>query len=216
MASKGIDKTIYFVRHGQVSHDVDENGVHREHDPLLNDEGRKQALQLQHDLDAEKLPIELILVSPMRRALETMKIGFQHYIEDKHIPVKVIPLLQDCGDWACNVGSYTKDLEKQFPGYDYTACHEDPVFPKKEKIYKADYETSIQRSRVLAEFFAKIPEKVFAVVTHGVDIRLFQKIQKPEDSLDAVPKEHSFSPCQHEEFRMHYEDDKNWNFEPVK
>ncbi|EPX71488.1 phosphoglycerate mutase family protein [Schizosaccharomyces octosporus yFS286] len=210
-------KTIYFLRHGLVDHKTDEEGVHRDHDPMLNHEGIKQAEQARVQLRDAKLPIEIIFCSPLRRAIETMQIAFQDYIFEDHLPVKILPTLQDCGDWECNVGSPVPELEQQFPRFDFSACYEDKVYPRKEGIHKADFETSVKKTEQLAEYFARIPQKSFAVVTHGVCIRLFCGFQKPGEMLNATPKdENSFSAGQHGGYTFHYYSDKTWRFTPLE
>jgi len=82
-------KNFYFVRHGEADFakviPLDYDG-----DVSLNALGRQQALTIQPHI--EKLPIQTVCVSPLRRALETKEIIAKN-IKCPHI---VIPELEEC------------------------------------------------------------------------------------------------------------------------
>ncbi|EPY51191.1 hypothetical protein SPOG_02368 [Schizosaccharomyces cryophilus OY26] len=129
----------------------------------------------------------------LRRAIETMQIAFQDYMKDDHVPLKILPTLHDS-----------------------TACYKDKVYLKKEGIHKADFETSVLKTQQLTEYFAKVPQKNLAVVTHGVCIRLFSGFQKPGNLNATLKDKNSFSPCQHCYYTLHYYNDRTWRFTPLE
>lgn len=65
-------KTIYFIRHGESKANLEGIAAGGELDTPLTDKGRAQAKQTAQDLKGKK--IDLIVSSPMERALETAKI----------------------------------------------------------------------------------------------------------------------------------------------
>eukprot|EP00457_Paulinella_chromatophora_P006000 gb/GEZN01006018.1/.p1 GENE.gb/GEZN01006018.1/~~gb/GEZN01006018.1/.p1 ORF type:complete len:531 (-),score=44.20 gb/GEZN01006018.1/:56-1648(-) len=71
---------IIAVRHGQAFHNVAKGGsvvgavTYR--DPLLTPTGEKMALELRQTVASERIPYDLIVVSPLRRTLQTCSLAF--------------------------------------------------------------------------------------------------------------------------------------------
>ena len=79
--------TLLLVRHAQALHNVASDWSL--HDPPLSSLGEAQCEELQEALKKEKIAekVELIVVSAMRRTLQTAKIGLRWLWEEKKIPV---------------------------------------------------------------------------------------------------------------------------------
>ena len=83
---------VYFARHGQTVWNV-ENKICGSTDIALTDKGRLQAIALGEKIRDEKLPIDMILCSPLVRAAETADIAGKI----ARIPVAVEPrLIEQC------------------------------------------------------------------------------------------------------------------------
>ncbi|KAL2256444.1 hypothetical protein VTK26DRAFT_1645 [Humicola hyalothermophila] len=81
--------TLVLIRHAEALHNIDKAN-HSLPDPPLSDHGRQQALELREHLKAHLPPgrkIQLIVVSPLRRALETCLLALDWLIEDG-VPVE--------------------------------------------------------------------------------------------------------------------------------
>jgi len=79
--------TLLLIRHAQALHNVASDWSL--HDPPLTTLGREQCAELQESLKNTKIAneVELIVVSAMRRTLETAVLGLDWLIEGKKIPV---------------------------------------------------------------------------------------------------------------------------------
>lgn len=78
---------LYFFRHGETEWNRLELGMGGKQDIPLNDTGRQQARELASKL--KKLPIQLIVTSPLSRALETAQIASS----DMHVSIVSFPLI---------------------------------------------------------------------------------------------------------------------------
>lgn len=67
-----MSKTIYYVRHGQSEDNIAGLASGSERDALLTDEGRQQARAAGAQLQGKS--IDLIICSPMKRAVETAEL----------------------------------------------------------------------------------------------------------------------------------------------
>ena len=80
-------KTIYFIRHGESLGQI-ATTHNRRHDPKLKDCGlsplgiRQAQQQLRHDIHDVKPSIELVLCSPLTRAIQTAVLAFGHLGDD--------------------------------------------------------------------------------------------------------------------------------------
>ena len=81
--------TLLLIRHAQALHNVASDWSI--HDPPLSELGERQCAELQESLKKEKISedVELIVVSAMRRTLQTASLGLKWLIEEKGI--KVLP-----------------------------------------------------------------------------------------------------------------------------
>ena len=79
--------TLLLIRHAQALHN--ESSDWSIHDPKLTKLGEQQCRELQESLKNTKIAdeVELIVVSPMRRTLQTADIGLEWLIKEKGIKV---------------------------------------------------------------------------------------------------------------------------------
>lgn len=81
--------TLLLIRHAQALHNVSDDWSI--HDPPLSELGEQQCKELQESLKASEIgnAVDLIVVSAMRRTLQTADIGLEWLIYEKGI--KVLP-----------------------------------------------------------------------------------------------------------------------------
>lgn len=81
--------TLILIRHAQALHNVASDWSLR--DPPLSELGEQQCAELKELLRKEDIAnkVELIVVSAMRRTLQTARLGLGWLIEDKKVPVLV-------------------------------------------------------------------------------------------------------------------------------
>jgi broad specificity phosphatase PhoE len=165
--------TLILIRHAQALHNV--AGDWSFHDPKLSELGEQQSRELHESLKASKIgnEVELIVVSAMRRTLQTATIGLDWLIKNK---VKVMPDAnwQENADKPCDTGSPISVMEEEFPGYDFSAV--DPTYPDKttdlsSNPYAFTQKAILARGQSCLRALYDRPEKVIAVVSHSGFLR---------------------------------------------
>ena len=97
-------------------------------DPVLTDTGKEQCWRLKNDFPYHSR-VELVLSSPLRRAIETAVYGFSPAFED-HPGLQLIPLpnAQEISNLHCDTGSSPDFLKKDLQGLgvdiDWSFVHE--------------------------------------------------------------------------------------------
>lgn len=120
-------KLVLFMRHGETEHNrLFHQGKCREaqdlRDPLLTAIGQTQAEEAANSLllhSAMCSPGVLLVISPLRRAIETAASALGHWLIERKsagIPVRVELALdiQECGVHKCNVGRPASELRMEF------------------------------------------------------------------------------------------------------
>jgi broad specificity phosphatase PhoE len=109
-------KTIAIVRHAQALHNVQRGYPHR--DPALTPLGIEAASKIEVPFEPD-----LIVVSPMRRAIQTALLAFPELLHGSNpLPIEVWPDLREAHDAICNQGSPVADLKMEFPVLDFSEC----------------------------------------------------------------------------------------------
>jgi broad specificity phosphatase PhoE len=165
--------TLVLIRHAQALHNV--AGDWSFHDPKLSELGEQQSRELHESLKASKIGnnVELIVVSAMRRTLQTATIGLDWLIKKG---IKVIPDAnwQENADKPCDTGSPISVMEAEFPNYDFSTV--DPSYPDKttnlaSNPYAFTEKAILARGQTCLKALYARPEKVIAVVTHSGFLR---------------------------------------------
>ncbi|CAK4151358.1 unnamed protein product, partial [Aphanomyces euteiches] len=122
--------------------------------------------------------IQVVITSPLTRAIETALGGF----EGTGIPIQVNPLCREMLDASCDVGRQPAELAREFEarGVDMsklseywwlnTPTDETKIIPHTPKELKALKETMNDMEARVRRFLAEIealPESTLAVVCHG-------------------------------------------------
>lgn len=169
-------------------------------DPALTDLGfgpqcNALASHLQSELPlAQK--IELIVVSPMRRTMQTAQQGLG-WLMEKGVPVILRAEFQENSDKPCDTGTAISEMEKEWPQFDWSSV--DPVYPQNSGLFEFSMEGLRNRGIAARKFLRSRPEKVIAVVSHAgflrtslchaefdnADFRIFD-FKGDEDSLDLI------------------------------
>jgi len=187
-----ILKQIVFVRHGEsMSNWESDQGFpdlfHWE--PHLTDLGVSQAKgaagEVKKELENHKLKLELIVVSPLYRAVQTAQLVFEEQIADKTTFVGH-PLATEMVTASDDVGDAPANIRKKWSLPDWSLLPDKEVWwyiPKEYQptpttveaaraAYKANpieepWERVVARGAQLESWLAARPEDVIAVVAHG-------------------------------------------------
>ena len=90
----------------------------------ITEEGMKQCEEAAEKLINNKIDVDLVIVSPLRRALATCDCIFKIY--KRKIPKKeklhivVDPDFREIFESACDIGSRLRESMKDFPDFDYS------------------------------------------------------------------------------------------------
>ncbi|KAK4148677.1 phosphoglycerate mutase-like protein 1 [Chaetomidium leptoderma] len=161
--------TIVLIRHAQALHNI--QSYHALPDPDLSDLGRQQAAELREHLKVH-LPadrkVQLIVVSPMRRAIQTCLIALDWLI-DSGVPVVPDARWQELYPKPCDTGTPAPQLAAEFPLIDFSGL--DPVYPDKTSPAGAQYayakEAILARGQSALGDLYKRSEDVIVVVSHS-------------------------------------------------
>lgn len=135
-------RQIHLVRHAQGLHNVSAAN-HVLVDPALTAYGRRQCSALAKQFsDLQNNHIVLLAASPLRRTLDTARLGFPQY------PAKIIALpdAQEVGDLPCDTGSPLAQLTAEFSaGVDLSLVSHD--WQLKTGRYRRNTEALAERAK---------------------------------------------------------------------
>ncbi|KAF1965736.1 phosphoglycerate mutase-like protein [Bimuria novae-zelandiae CBS 107.79] len=166
--------TLLLIRHAQALHNV--AGDWSIHDPPLSELGERQCKELQESLRNSQIgnEVELIVVSSMRRTLQTANIGLEWLIKEKGVKLLPDAGWQENADKPCDTGSSISTMAKEFPDFDFSTV--DPLYPDKtsnlsSNPYASTRRAILARGQVCLQSLYSRPEKVIAVLSHSGFLR---------------------------------------------
>jgi broad specificity phosphatase PhoE len=110
----------------------------------------------------------LVVVSPMRRTLQTLQASLGWLI-DQGIPVIVDPDWTETSMNNCDIGSPIGDLISEFPNFNYEKVY--PEWPRKFGRYEHTNVAVKERGFDCREWLKSRPEKVIIAVSHADFLR---------------------------------------------
>jgi broad specificity phosphatase PhoE len=189
-------RVMHIIRHAQGYHNINNDYKNPNNlDAELTEFGIQQCKELSKRLKDEKLDVECIISSPMRRALQTAYHSFEHVWKSeedlnlnqqiqqpksKDIPFVACENWRETVNYICDVRFSRSRLRKDFPYVDFGNIEheEDPIW----KYYEAkhgsleeytrvresnDDEMLVKRARQAWSTIAERPERSLAVVSHS-------------------------------------------------
>ncbi|KAE8452189.1 hypothetical protein EG329_001656 [Mollisiaceae sp. DMI_Dod_QoI] len=169
--------TVILIRHAEALHNYELP------DPALTDLGfGEQCNELARHLQSE-LPlaqqIELIVVSPMKRTLQTAQQALG-WLMERGVPVILRAEWQENSAKPCDTGTAISIMEKEWPQFDWSSV--DPAYPAKTGIYEYTGHGLTKRGIVAREWLRERPEKVIVVVSHSGFLRVGVSNKKYENA----------------------------------
>ena len=160
---------IVCLRHGESTF----NAAHRatgqdpgHRDARLTERGQGQARAARERLAA--VPFELVVTSPLTRAIETSAIVFGEHPAAPRVLVEV--LHRECQESSCDVGRATSEIAREFPHLDVGHLPEIWWHAEDEPVGEYPVEPRHLFDRRVLEFrewLRRRPERTIAVVGHG-------------------------------------------------
>lgn len=158
-------KTLFLIRHGQsiANRDYDESVAYR--DAGLTEQGIAQARALHKQL--ELLQLDLVVVSPLTRALQTCQNALPPSYNG---PILVLPEITEICSSHYSCGQKRSVVQPKFPtSFDWSNVPEDEIwwwqYDKKRSSETHQYQ--LARIEKFRRFIRERPETRIAVFSHG-------------------------------------------------
>lgn len=101
--------------------------------------------------------VELVVVSPMRRTIQTALFALSWLIQDG-TPILARTEWQENSDKPCDTGSTVEELAQEFPNVDFSQL--DAIYPSKTGLYAFNRESIVRRGVAARRWLRQRPEKV--------------------------------------------------------
>ena len=156
-------KNIYFIRHGEGYHNLTTHGHNNYHIkyPRLTVKGIDQCYETRQKL--ENIEFDLVLVSPLRRTLETAT-----YIFGKRIKTICVEEIRELNSNTCDLRESISDVSPPFDHIDFRRINDLWDYNKKES--RIDIEN---RMKKFMKYLTKSSYHNIAVVSHGGFLDMF-------------------------------------------
>ena len=164
-----MSKNLYLIRHGHSLHNelFNKIGVKAFRSPItidspLTNEGHLQSIELGQSW-SKKREIDLVLVSPLSRTLETC----MNIFGDTDIPIVSEEFLREypIGEDTCNQRSSLTHLKNKYPRIDFN------LITDQDTLWSSDYRETIdeleQRLDQMVKYLQNRKEKNIAIVGHS-------------------------------------------------
>jgi len=163
-----MSQLLYLIRHGYSLHNelfkkmgVQAFRIPEVIDSPLIEEGKQQAEELSKVIHEKE--IDLVLVSPLVRTLETANIIFK----DINIPIKCMEMIREypMGEDTCNQRKDKNELVKLYPHIDFSEIKEDKDIywkPERESIENLE-----KRIDLVKKYIKQLDYKKIAIVSHN-------------------------------------------------
>lgn len=183
-------KEVTFIRHGESQANEAFRLYHKDMfiwEPTLTELGFSQAKAAGDKMKEDKLKFELIVVSPLRRAIQTAHTALDYYIKGG-VPVVGHPDATEQVTGSDDIGSSPDTLRKEWPNVDWNLMPHRDVWwwvpedklPKDrpatvdeiKTVYQADpweepWPSVVKRAAALEAWLASRSENKVCVVAHG-------------------------------------------------
>jgi broad specificity phosphatase PhoE len=201
-------KILYFVRHGQSSHNLslEEKKLSGDEvltmyatkfrDSRLSDRGIQEARSLYEEIlkRPKIMTPELICVSPCSRTLKTASLVFQNHLKKKTFLV-VEELRERHGRFPCEQRRNRSIVSKEYPYFDFSQISEKDML---WRLNREPRQNSIDRANKFLKFISSRNEKIIACVSHAgfMGQSLFTDKNKKITIMDKEKMLHGFENCE--------------------
>jgi broad specificity phosphatase PhoE len=170
-------KTLFLIRHGQstANRDYDES-IHYQ-DAGLTEQGIAQAKALQKEL--EELQLDLVVVSPLTRALQTCQNALPSSYSG---PILVLPEIAEICSTYYSCGQKRNVVQPRFPSsFDWSNVPMDEIWwwQYDQRHRSETDEHKRKRFEKFRRFIQERPEKRIAVFSHGDYLWEFLEGRRP-------------------------------------
>lgn len=163
-------KTIHLIRHCQSIFNVPPHDAQKL-DPDLTITGIQQAINLGKSFP-HLSSIDLVVASPLRRALNTAIHAFGDHVAARQMQIIALPELQELSQWPCDTGSSLANLLTEFREHPVDLGLLGMDWDSKDGYFAPTERRSIQRVKNARQWLRERPEEDIVVVGHGHCLQL--------------------------------------------
>ncbi|KAK6430810.1 hypothetical protein LTR95_013034 [Oleoguttula sp. CCFEE 5521] len=156
--------TLHLLRHAQGYHSTSPEG-HSLHDPHLTPHGFAQSAT-RRDAFPHHDSLELLLASPLRRALQTCQTTFSPAIETRQLKIIALPYAEEASADPCDTGSEIEVLQEEF-GHGVDFDHVKHGWTRHEGDFEISPPALAARARKLRAWIRGRDEREIVLVSHG-------------------------------------------------
>ena len=165
-----MNKEVYLIRHGQseanVALDLDNPNFY--YDAQLTFLGKQQAEDTQKKL--KNIDFDLLLCSPLTRALQTFSIIFPNLSQE----AVILPFVREHSLCSSEVGRQPLILAKEFPDFKFNNLKKfwwnNNIYIEEKKIIIESMDDLDKRVLIFKKWIHERSEKRIALVSHGTFI----------------------------------------------
>lgn len=195
-----VCKDVLFIRHAEGIHNRDEAIYPDYHtsgrstwadyyDSGLTEVGRQQAKAFTLPANSFATP-EVLVTSPLSRAIDTGLLAFPHYHDHSHGKGKVVATdlcRERIAKYTSDVRKSKTELEQRYPQVDFGLLHTDldVAFETSKEMHPSEYNSDgckARAQRFVSWLVLERPEKNIAVVTHWVFLQHLFQVEKIKDA----------------------------------
>ena len=167
-------KNLFLIRHGlalhnkkfiEMNYNVNAFRIPEVIDSPLIEEGHFQSIELSKKWEDKEL-VELVLVSPLLRTLETV----QNIFGDTNKKIICLEFLREypIGRDTCNKRSNISELRKKFPNIDFSNIIEDKdIYWKSNEKEMETIDDLDERIKKIKNYLINLEENNIAIVSHS-------------------------------------------------
>lgn len=158
-------KVVHFIRHGEAAHNVPPYDVKRR-DPYLTPHGQDQAQAL-----GQQFPnledVELIVCSPMKRAIQTALLAFADHLKATKTQLVALPELQELSGNPCDTGSSLAELLTEFREHPLDLSLVPHDWDSKDRLWSPTEVRTLARMARARTWLRERPESNIIAVGHA-------------------------------------------------
>lgn len=186
-------KVIHFVRHAEGHHNVagkaDYRGYLREDlvDAEITPLGIQQCEELRDKVQEKLKSVELLIVSPMNRTIQTALYSFPH-LKDSIPWIAIEHIREQTGRHPCDRRTPIRDQRQRysFINYDHIESDDDIIYHRYDPN-REPAEDVVERAKIFLDWLRNREEKEIVVVTHSAFLRhLFRHLLSVENMDDSI------------------------------
>eukprot|EP01117_Protostelium_nocturnum_P013705 TRINITY_DN5143_c0_g1_i2.p1 TRINITY_DN5143_c0_g1~~TRINITY_DN5143_c0_g1_i2.p1 ORF type:complete len:222 (+),score=81.59 TRINITY_DN5143_c0_g1_i2:207-872(+) len=152
---------VFLCRHAEAQHNATLDYSIK--DPVLTPKGEEQAKNIDKAYPNlfETGFLDLIVISPMRRTIQTALFSFCKL----GVPIVIHPEIQEAGQCPCDTGSDVEVLQKEFPFLDFSNVPQE--WNSKSGFWSCEPQSLRKRAASFRKWLKSRKERNIAIVTHG-------------------------------------------------